>query len=189
LKAWLQVNAGVQANNTTTATLTTAEASVGGVELNVAITYAANTNLVYTDESGNAKVWNGQTLVDQAGDKYVVCTVTLSAKTGESYSDMGTETYYLKIANTNNRVRLGPASGTYVGADADQYAAFSFDGAATFATKTTTLWVAVSPEFTNSTWDSNKVDSSTLTIAADGWSFSASKSATATLTAFAVPQP
>lgn len=145
--AWFKVGSvSATANNTTAATLTTGEASVGGVELNAAITYASNVNLMLTDTSGNAKIWNGTQLVEATyGAKYIQCTVTLSAKTGQNYSQMGTATYYLTISNSQERVRINHAltSDTYVGASESLVAAFDFQGKAGFDSVSTTFYLAV----------------------------------------------
>lgn len=184
--AWFQASAPtVTASNATAVTKVTGAASVGDVTIDVAITYDAN-NLMYTDTSGNAKIWNANNeLVDATyGVKYTVCTVAISEHAETNYSQMGSATYYLTIANNEARVRLGPDSGTYVGADADQVAAFSFDNKATFATKSTTFRLALTPEFSATSYSASQIDDS-FTVGTSSWSFTAATSGSATLTAFA----
>ena len=172
-------------SNETVATKVTGAASIGDVTIDVAVTYDEE-NLMYTDTDGNAKIWNANNqLVDATyGVKYTVCTVTISSHDTTDYSQMGTATYYLKIANSSDRVRLGPNSGTFVGEDADQVAAFSFDGASTFATKTTLFRLALSPVYDATSYSSSQIDTS-FTVAANTWSFTAATTGTPTLAAFA----
>lgn len=187
--AWFQATAAsVTVNNNTSATIATAEASVGGKIIKCTLTYD-QTNLMPTDTSGNAKVWNANNeLVDASyGAKYATVTMDIEGVDGQDYSQLGASYYYISVSTSQTKARLNHAlvSSTYVGEHEAQVVKFQFSNAASLTKRTATFYLAITPVYTatSGSYSAGSVDSDAISVANDSWTFTAAATGTQTVTA------
>ena len=177
--AWYQVEgAAATADKTNVNTLTAAEAEIDGVTLDVYVSTEDTAKLMLTDDSGHAKVWNGETLVDATyGVQYYTVTVAIKAHAGEDYTQFSGG-YNMTVLNTNTGVRITNAlTSGHVGADVnDMYMNFSFGGGSGFNQASATIYFAITAPHTGTgAYDAGDVDTAPISSRASDWTFTITK--------------